>query len=80
MESVQMAQPQTSFKHATPAPARKVAVGGIAGAVVTVAVFVLNHYLTTPISADVAAAMTMILSFAVSYAVPPAPTDQVVEA
>jgi putative flippase GtrA len=76
----QMVQPQANFKHETAAPTRKVAVGGIAGAMVTVVVFVLNNYLKTPIPADVATALTVMLSFAVSYWVPPAPTDQVVPA
>jgi len=75
-----MVQPQASFKHASAAPARKVTVGGIAGALVTVVAFVLNNYLKTPIPADVATALAVILSFAASYWVPPAETDQVVPA
>ena len=78
--AVQMAQPQASFKHTTAAPSRKVAVGGVAGAMVTVVVFVLNNYLKPPIPADISTALTVILSFAASYWVPPAETDQVVPA
>ncbi len=72
---------QPSFKQATAMPTRKVAAGGITGVMVTIAVWVLNtHFLTTPIPEHIAAAITTALSFAVSYYVPPASTDDPVPA
>ena len=62
------------------APVRKVTAGGIAGAITTVLVFVINTYVvpTKPITPEIAAALTTIISFAVSYLVPPAESDKVV--
>ncbi len=60
---------------ATDLPRRKVAVGGLAGAVSVILMYILNHYcLTGPgeaLPADIGAAITVVLSFAVSWFVPP---------
>jgi hypothetical protein len=75
------AQVQPGFKQATAVPTRKVAASGIAGTVVTLVVWVLNTYvLKTPIPGDIAATLTTVFAFALSYYVPPAPSDQPVQA
>ena len=75
-----MDEKKTRFKLATKAPARKVTAGGVAGAVGTVVVFVLNQFLPDPVPPEVAAALTVLLSFAASYWASPAATDQPVQA
>lgn len=65
---------------ASAAPVRKVIVGGLAGALSTVLLWVLNTYvLPKPMPAEVGSAVTTVLSFVVSYLVPPAASDQTVE-
>ena len=63
------------------APTRKVTAGGTGGAIVIVIVFILNTYKVLPggaqVTGEVAAALTTIISFAVSYLVPPSRRDQV---
>lgn len=69
-----------SVKQATGVPTRKVIAGGIAGALTTIGVFVLNTYvlpLDKPITAEISAAITTVLSFVIAYFVPPAASDQV---
>lgn len=79
---VQMVQVQPGLKQATGVPTRKVAVGGVTGAAVTIVVWVLNTFFMkeTPIPDYIAAAATTALSFAASYYVPPASNDQPVPA
>lgn len=70
-------------KMATLAPAQKVTAGGIAGAAVTVIVFVLNSYVLPsdkPITAEIAVALSTVFTFLVSYLTPPSKNDQVVSA
>ena len=70
-------------KQASSVPTRKVMAGGVAGALTTVLVFVLNTYvlpMDKPLTAEIAAALTTIFSFAFSYLVPPAVSDQVTDA
>jgi hypothetical protein len=63
----------------TKAPVRKVQVGALAGAVVTILVYVLNTFvLTAPgqhIEAPVATAITALVTFSLSYLTPPGPND-----
>ena len=69
-----------TVKQQDAAPTRKVLVGGVAGAITTIVVYLLNtYYLPTgkPITGDIGAAITTLLSFALSYLVPPAASDQV---
>lgn len=69
------------FRQQRSIPTQKVIVGGLAGAITTVAVFVLNTYIlpgTQPIPGDIAAALTTIISFVLSYWVPPAARDEIV--
>jgi hypothetical protein len=65
---------------ATNKPTQKVAAAGVAGAITTIIVFVINTYVVPdkPISAEIGAALTTVLSFMTSYFTPPAPRDKVV--
>ena len=61
-------------------PTRKVMVGGLANALSTVVVWTLNSYILPPdkpITAEIALALTTIISFIAMYFVAPAPSDQV---
>lgn len=73
----------SKVKQQSSIPTRKVLAGGVAGAAVTVLMFVLNTYLLPadkPLSAEVAAALTTVLSFVISYLVPPSAKDDVTAA
>jgi len=66
----------------TSVPTRKVLAGGLAGAISTILVFALNSYVLAPkgsqlITGEVAAALTTVLSFLVSYFVPPSSDESV---
>lgn len=62
-----------------PYPVQKVAASGIAGAVVMIIVWLLNSYLLLePMPAEIVAALTTLVSFAVGYFVPPAARDMAV--
>ena len=61
-------------------PTRKVMAGGLANALSTVVVWTLNSFLLPaekPITAEIALALTTILSFIAMYFTAPAPSDQV---
>ena len=62
------------------APAQKVTAGVIGGAITTVLVFVLNTTVLkgSPLPPHVVAAITTIITFAVSYITPPSPKDEVI--
>jgi putative flippase GtrA len=53
----------------TAAPTRKVAAGGIAGAVSIVALYLVQALFNVTVPAEVASAVTLILSFGMSYIV-----------
>lgn len=55
-------------------PVQKVVAGAIAGALVTIIIFFLDNYVLKgpKITGEVAAAMTTVLTFIVSYIIPPA--------
>jgi putative flippase GtrA len=73
-----MAQSANSAGQPTGVPVRKVAAGGLAGAVTTILVWVLNKYvLKSPIEGDIGAAITTVLSFIVSYFIPPSANETV---
>ncbi len=58
-------------------PTRKVTLGGVAGAISVVLVWLANSFLMPqekPIPAEIASAITTIISFVVSYFVPDPPT------
>lgn len=67
----------------TYAPVRKVTAGALSGAVVTLIIWMLNTYVSPfdkkPIPAEITGTMTTIVSFLISYAVPPARKETIVE-
>lgn len=67
----------------TYAPVRKVTAGALSGAVVTLVIWMLNTYVSPfdkkPIPAEITGTMTTIVSFLISYAVPPARNETIVE-
>jgi len=74
---------QGAAKQLDSMPTRKVMLGGLAGAVSIIIVFLLNTYAMPtdkPLPSEVASAITTILSFVVAYLVPPAASDQVTAA
>ena len=56
-------------------PIRKVAAGALAGATITVIVFVIKSLLKTDVPADVASALTVLLTFGIWYMTPAAGDD-----
>lgn len=73
-------QGNTSAKQQDGVPTRKVIAGGLAGALVTIIVILANTYWLPagkPLPSELAAALTTVLSFIISYVVPPAASDQV---
>jgi putative flippase GtrA len=59
-------------------PTQKVTVGGLAGAVTTIAIWILKTYAKIDIPGEIGAAITTVLTFIVSYLIPPSEDDQVV--
>lgn len=62
------------------APTRKVTTGAIAGSIAGILVWIMNTFVLTPdkqIPAEIGMAISVILTFAASYFMPPAPDDQV---
>lgn len=59
-------------------PARKISVGAAVGALVTIIVWLIESIGHTTVPAYIAVALSTLLSFVVSYLVPPSPNDQVV--
>jgi hypothetical protein len=58
-------------------PIRKVAAGAIAGATITVVLWTIKSMFKVDVPADVASAMTVLLTFVVSYQTPAADQDLV---
>jgi hypothetical protein len=56
-------------KSPSPIPVQKVTIGALAGAITTLAVGLLRPYVDVP--ADVAGALTIVLTFIASYVTPP---------
>ncbi len=56
---------------ASAAPVRKVAAAGLAAALTTIVVFILQTHFSISITAELAAAATTIIGFIVAYIVPP---------
>ena len=69
-----------AIQQTSAAPTRKVTAGGTAGAISIIIVFILNTYKLLPggvqVTGEVAAALTTVISFIVSYVVPPSHQDQ----
>ena len=80
MLELNVAAASGSTKQVSNVPTRKVIAGGFAGAVATIGVFLLNTYVLPPdkpLTAEIAAAITTVLSAVIAYVVPPAAGDQV---
>ena len=64
-------------------PVRKVTVGAFSGALVTLIVFVLNNYVSSfqkkPITIETAGAAITVVTFIVSYLVPPDPRETIAQ-
>ena len=56
-------------------PIRKVTAGAVSGAAITVALWLIKSVWKVDVPAEVASAMTMILTFAVAYQTPAADDD-----
>jgi hypothetical protein len=56
-------------------PVRKVAAGALGGATITVILFVIKSLMKTDVPADVASALTVLLTFGISYMTPAAEDD-----
>ncbi len=73
--------PATGFKQVSAVPTTKVISGGVAGAISVVIVWALNSFKVLPggtqIPGEIASALTTIISFAVSYFVPPSERDHI---
>jgi hypothetical protein len=72
--------PAPTLKTPTAAPTQKVAAGGIGGAVSVIVIAILQHYAKLDIDPTLASAITIVVSFLVSYIVPPAARDAPVAA
>ena len=59
-------------------PARKVSVGALVGAVVTLLVWLIETIGKITVPAYIAVALSTLLTFIISYLIPPADSDQVV--
>jgi hypothetical protein len=82
MNNLNDAAASIAYKQMSITPTRKVALGAITSSIVTVIVWMCNAYKLLPggqqIPGEVAAALTAILSFLVSYTAPPGASDQIV--
>lgn len=67
-----------AYKMATSTPTQKVTAGALAGAIATIVVFILEKSFSFEIDDSVVVALTTLLTFLVSYFVPPSPQDQIV--
>lgn len=65
----------TSPHSPSAAPVRKVAAGGIAGAITVVLVWIASAVFKVDIPPEVASAITVIVGFIVAYLVPPAANE-----
>ena len=59
-------------------PAQKILAGGLAGAVATIIVWLIESIGKTTVPGAVAVAISTVLSFITAYLVPPSADDQVV--
>jgi fluoride ion exporter CrcB/FEX len=80
-EETAMLQPRLRMQNNV--PIRKVTAGGAAGAITTIVVWILNTFVlqqeNQQITAEIAAAITTLISFAVSYYVHPGRNDIAIE-
>jgi putative flippase GtrA len=64
-------------QQASSGPTTKTIAGGISGAVVVIVIWVIHEWLKIDIPAEVAASMTVVVSFVTSYITSPRWEDQV---
>jgi len=71
-----------TYKQQDALPTRKVTVAGVAGALTTIIVWVVNTWVivdpTKVITGEIGAAIATVLSFGIGYLVPPSKSDQIV--
>lgn len=67
--------PSASLRMPSGAPTQKVAAGGIGGAVSVIVIAALQHFAKLTIDPTLASAITIVVSFLVSYIVPPSIND-----
>jgi hypothetical protein len=63
------------------APVRKVAIGGLSGAIATLLIFILNKFVLgadDQITGEIAGSVTTVITFIVSYLVPPSENESVI--
>jgi hypothetical protein len=60
-------------------PAQKVTAGALAGAVTTIGIWLIKTFGHVEIPGEIGAAITTVLTFIVSYLVPPSGNDQIVK-
>jgi hypothetical protein len=58
-------------------PALKVSVGAAVGAAVTIVIFIVEKAAKTTIPAYIAVAASTLLTFVISYLIPPSDSDQI---
>ena len=68
----------TAARSPSALPVRKVAAGGAAGAITAIIVWILSAAFKIDIPPEIAAAITVVLSFIAGYVIPPGPNDVVV--
>lgn len=67
------------YKMTTNIPTQKVAAGALAGAIVTLLIFIMETlFPSVDMTESVAAALTTLTAFALSYNTPPGPQDEIV--
>jgi uncharacterized membrane protein YjjB (DUF3815 family) len=71
-----------AMRSSSAAPVRKVAVSGLAGAITTVVIWILNEWVLKDhqISGQIGAAITTILTVVIGYLIPPGDQEQNVPA
>lgn len=71
---------KVSYRQKSARPTNKVVATGLAGAITTIIVWILNTFvLPEPMPAEVVAALTTIIAVLVAYFVPPGAEDQIIE-
>lgn len=73
---------RTMYVQSSRAPTQKITFGALAGAITIVVVWVVNEFQILPggvqVTSEIASAVTMILTFIISYVVPPSKRDRIV--
>ena len=73
------ALPSSTSVTPTSQPVRKVTVGILAGAIVTVLIWILKQFGHINVASEVSTACTTIFTFVISYLTPPAPNETTVK-